>query len=292
MLRPGREVHHRVGAPADRPDQLLDLFGDARTHRRIADIGVDLDEEVAADRHRLEFEMVDVGRDDRAAARDFVAHEFGRHEGGDFGAEAFAVGERRFRPFERLFAREILAMGDIDHFGGDDPGAREFILGDQLAGPARAQDPRGGTMRRQAIGRHIAVVLRLDRPAGDCFEAARRDPALADRRQAGGQIDAGVALGIGTRGVIDADRRLQRVAEDDLAQRHAHVGMRAGRGIDLARSRDRTGRHAQRRGLEFGRLGVFVHGLPSGARAFRRGGLEEARPKSRLFGLRVVPSPA
>ena len=40
--------------------------------RRVADVGVDLHEEVAADDHRLELGMVDVGRDDRAAARDFA----------------------------------------------------------------------------------------------------------------------------------------------------------------------------------------------------------------------------
>jgi hypothetical protein len=31
MLRPGGEVHHRVGAPADRPDELLDLLGRGET---------------------------------------------------------------------------------------------------------------------------------------------------------------------------------------------------------------------------------------------------------------------
>ena len=65
----GGEVHHGVGAPADRPHHLLDLFLDRRGHRRVADIGVDLGEEVAADDHRLQFGVVDVGRDDGAAAR-------------------------------------------------------------------------------------------------------------------------------------------------------------------------------------------------------------------------------
>ena len=66
----GGEVHHRVAAPADRPHHLLDFLGRARGDDRVADIGVDLGEEVAADDHRLGFGMVDVGRDDGAAARD------------------------------------------------------------------------------------------------------------------------------------------------------------------------------------------------------------------------------
>ncbi len=46
----------------------------------VADVGVDFDEEIAADDHRLELGMVDVGGDDGAAAGDFGADEFG----GDF----------------------------------------------------------------------------------------------------------------------------------------------------------------------------------------------------------------
>ena len=42
----------------------------------VADVGVDLHEEVAADDHRLAFGMIDVRGNDRAAASDFVAYEF------------------------------------------------------------------------------------------------------------------------------------------------------------------------------------------------------------------------
>ena len=74
----GREIHHRVGAPQGRPLQLLDLILDRRAHRGVADVGVDLDQEIAADDHRLELEVIDVRRDDRAAARDLGADEVGR----------------------------------------------------------------------------------------------------------------------------------------------------------------------------------------------------------------------
>ena len=88
----GGEVHHRVGAPADRPHHLLDFFFDRRGDGGVADIGVDLHQEVAADDHRLELGVVDVGGDDGAAARDFGAHEFRGDEGGQRRAEGFAVG--------------------------------------------------------------------------------------------------------------------------------------------------------------------------------------------------------
>src|SRR3546814_18143987 len=74
----GGQVHHRVAAPADRPDQLLDFLGDAGTDRAVADVGVDLGQEIAADDHRLAFRVVDVVGQDRAAAGDLVADEFGR----------------------------------------------------------------------------------------------------------------------------------------------------------------------------------------------------------------------
>ncbi|KAG1591861.1 hypothetical protein G6F46_014551 [Rhizopus delemar] len=79
----GGQVHHRVAAPADRPHQLLHLLGDAGGHRAVADVGVDLGEEVAADDHRLAFRMVDVVGQHRTAAGDLVAHEFrtGRRRG-------------------------------------------------------------------------------------------------------------------------------------------------------------------------------------------------------------------
>ena len=193
---------------------------------------------------------------DRAAARHFLAHEFRRHEFRDLGAEALAVGEAFGRAFDRPFARQILAMGDIDHLLGDDPGAGEFELGDELARPAGAQCPRRRAERREMIGRDVAVVLRLDRAPLDRGIAARGDPGFAHRRQTGREIDRRRAFGIGAGRVIDPDRRLVRVAERDLAERHADVGTALGRGVDLARAADRPGGDGLRRG-EFGNL---VHG--------------------------------
>jgi hypothetical protein len=101
MLRPV-ERSITVSAPQrDRPDHLLDLLGHRRGDGRVADIGVDLHQEIAADDHRLAFRVVDVGRDDGAAARHLVAHEFGRDEVGNDSAEAFAVADKRFLSLPR-----------------------------------------------------------------------------------------------------------------------------------------------------------------------------------------------
>jgi hypothetical protein len=105
----GREIHHRVAAPADGPGHLVDLVLDGRGQRRVADVAVDLGQEVAADDHRLGFGVVDVVGDDGAAAGDFVADEFGRDHARDRGAETLARDagwrSRSSRPSSFWFSR-------------------------------------------------------------------------------------------------------------------------------------------------------------------------------------------
>ena len=139
----GREVHHRVGSPQRRPAHLFDLFVDGRSDRRVADVGVDLDQEIAADDHRLAFGMVDVRRDDRPAASDLVADEFGRDEFGIDGAERFAavlmIQRRRSlrsdadKSVRVLPAAEIFADRDVLHLGRDDAFAGVVHLRHALA---------------------------------------------------------------------------------------------------------------------------------------------------------------
>jgi hypothetical protein len=57
----GGEVHDGVRAPLGGPAHLLDFLLDAGGDGAVADVGVDLHEEVAADDHRLELGVVDVG---------------------------------------------------------------------------------------------------------------------------------------------------------------------------------------------------------------------------------------
>ena len=142
--------------------------------------------------------------------------------------KALAVGETLGSRFDRLLAREILAMGDIDHLFGNDPGAGEFELGDELARLSRAQPARRGAERRKTIFRNVAIVLGLDRARLRYGEVAGFDPGLAHRLEAAGKIDRYVAFGIGSGRIIDPDRRLVRVAERNLSEGNANIGAAAG----------------------------------------------------------------
>src|SRR3546814_10690098 len=113
---------------------------------------------IAADRHRLAFGVVDVVGDDRAAARYFVADEFGGDIIGNAGAPvlpiAFIVGQ--------AFAAEILAGRDIVHFRRDDPLAGIVHLAD-IGAAAGAQHGlahggEGGDAARP-VGAELAVIL-------------------------------------------------------------------------------------------------------------------------------------
>ncbi len=276
----GGEVHHRVAAPADRPDELLHLLGDAGRDGGVADIGVDLHQEVAADDDRFQFRMVDVRRDYGAAACDLVADELRGDEGGDGGTEILAVRPPLLRPRQHLLPAQILAMGDVDHLLGDDPRARELVLRDRLAGAAGEH----AVLRRagwdQPFALCAAIVLGLDRARGDRRKAAPVDPFPPHRRQSGREVDGRTGVGVRAGGVVGAVWLLtRRGVERDFAERHPDVWVGRGRGVDLARALDRSGRD---RGGASGRLGLDRHGrLPM---AIRRGVRGLAR--------RPVPPPA
>ena len=132
----GAQIHHCVGAPFRRPTHFLDFFLDGRSHGAVADVGVDLYQEITADDHRLGFGMIDVCGNDGAAAGDFRPHEFGCYLARDVGTESFrldADGEancghvrRSIRSIVRMsdaarFASEIFSDRDEFHLGRDDP---------------------------------------------------------------------------------------------------------------------------------------------------------------------------
>src|SRR5262249_42797671 len=69
------------------PAHLFHFLFDRGSDSRIADVGVYLDKEIAADRHRLQLRVIDVRRDDSPAACDFITDKLGRDEAGNAGAE-------------------------------------------------------------------------------------------------------------------------------------------------------------------------------------------------------------
>ena len=97
----GGKVHHRVRAVMHGAMQFLEFLVHIRSRGGIADVGVDLAEEGDADAHRLQIAVIDIGGNDRAAARDFIAHQL---------------------------RREFLALGDVLHLFGNHAQARIMHL--------------------------------------------------------------------------------------------------------------------------------------------------------------------
>ena len=128
-IAPGRQVHDRIATPANGPDHLINLVGNRGQHRRIADIGIDLDQEVAANNHRLQLAMIDIGRNDRPAAGNLFADKFWRDEVGDGGPKILAIAH----DLGQLFAAHVFADGDVFHFRRNDPGPGIGHLGHGLA---------------------------------------------------------------------------------------------------------------------------------------------------------------
>ncbi|KGD50920.1 hypothetical protein DP43_4898 [Burkholderia pseudomallei] len=306
----GRQIHHRIAAPADRPRHLVDFLADRRRDGRIADVRVDLHEEVAADDHRLGFRVVDVRRDDRAAARDFVAHELRRDLGRRVraergGAECLARvlaahhrGELRavraacLQAFQILGAALVLADRDVFHFRRDDALARVVHLRDVLARlrAARMTVQAGkAQLGRRRIGRALAAVVA--REARERLGvAARVDPALAQRGQARANVDLRVRVRVRARRVVDVDRRVlfaaearRRIGLRDLTHRHADVGLRA-RHVDLARIRQRGDGGGVDAGVGRQELGVGVHAISCVDPSWRYG----ARPGPMQSGGRAL----
>ena len=111
--------------------------------------------------------MIDVGGDDGAAARDLRANKLRRHEGGQARAEALAVGKPRFRFVDLPRAPDIFSMRDIVHLLGDDPGARQFELGDESAIPP-CIDPRRAQAWQSVL--HVDCGIAIGVRAGRIVE--------------------------------------------------------------------------------------------------------------------------
>ncbi len=226
----GGEIHHRVRAPARGPRHLLHFLLDAGSDGRVADVGVDLHQEVAADDHRLGLRVVDVGGNDGAPARDLVAHELRRDLFLDRGAERFPrmlLGEQ----LRQQLAALVLANGDEFHLGRNDAAARVVHLGNVHARfrPARPAFEIEPQLRELGIGEPLAAVSRAW--PGELFGiAALTDPFFAQRREPLPDVYAGFGIGVRPGSVVDEDRRVflraeqgRRIRLRDLAHRHADV---------------------------------------------------------------------
>ncbi len=273
----GGEIHHRIAAPADRPRHLVDFFADRRGHRRVADIRIHLHEEVAADDHRLAFRVVDVVRDDRAAACDFFAHEFRR----DFRqairtectcaeclarvltphhrSELFAVRAARLQRLQIRSALLVFADRDVLHLRRDDAFTRVVHLrniGTGLGAARRAVQALEAQFGRSRIGGAFAAVV-AGQAAQSFGVVAFFDPALAQCWQTGADVNLRFGIGVGARRIVDKHGRILLAAEavrsvrlGNFAHWHADIGARASN-VDLAGIRQRG---------DSGRIDVSVGG--------------------------------
>jgi len=204
----GREIHHRIRAPARRPRQLLDFFVDRRRDGRIADVRVDLHEKRAPDDHGFELGVIDVRRNDGATARDLVAH---------------------------FFRRAVLADRDELHLRGNLAAPRVVHLRDVRARLRPTRKPFAG----EADGvqfRHRFARDAVDRARTAEFDrvVAARYPRRAQRREPRSDVGADVGVAVRTARIVDDVRFAVR--EQNLAHRHAD--RRIGTfGVDAARTR-------------------------------------------------------
>ena len=156
--------------------------------------------------------MVDVGGNDRAAARDFAAHELRRDEVRNRCAEALTRVLARHQLRQRLqhcLALEVFADGDELHLRRDDAAARVMHLRD-IGGITRTTrlalqieaHPGQGRVREPLAAVRGGELRELDRVA------AFLDPVRTHRRQALADVDRRRGIGIGARGIVDNDGRI------------------------------------------------------------------------------------
>ena len=116
---PGRQVHDRVGSPAEGPHGFFHFLGNRRGDGGIPDVGVDLHEEVTSDDHRLALRVVDIRGDDGPSGGHFLTHEFR----GDILREVRAqrLAFLFLVSLPDLVDHLVLADGDVFHFRGNHP---------------------------------------------------------------------------------------------------------------------------------------------------------------------------
>ncbi len=232
----GGEVHHRIGAPTGRPDQLFDLFFDRGADGRVADIGVDLHQEIAADNHRLRFWMINVGGDNRAAGCHLLAYKLRRNVFRQVRAEAVARVLLAQYFATNALATHIFPQGDELHLRRHDPLTRIVKLRNPTSRhrAARARQIIEAQMIEPFILQALLAVTGAE--LRQFAVAALFDPGAAQTRQALMNIDLRLGIAIRAGGIVNRHRFIgfinrivfiaadQGRAELDLAHRHANIG--------------------------------------------------------------------
>ncbi len=185
------EVHQRVAAPLARPHGLVHLLLDAGGGGGVADVGVDLHGEVAADNHRFALWVVDVGGQHGSASSYLLSHKLGS----DVAMDA------------QLLAVHVLADGHVFHLWGHDAGLGVCHLGDVLAGLGAAGqlDVLEAEGVEAVVGKALFAIFA--RYLGELLGVGSvENPLLAHSRQSLLQIHLIGRIAVGSAGVVDEDR--------------------------------------------------------------------------------------
>src|SRR5579864_4174557 len=70
-----RQIHDSITTPVSGPQHLLHFLFNRRGNRRVPDIRIDLDQEIAPYNHRLAFRMIDISRDNSPTGGYLRAHK-------------------------------------------------------------------------------------------------------------------------------------------------------------------------------------------------------------------------
>jgi len=126
-----------IRAPLGCPAHFFNFLVDAGSHGAVADVGVDLNQEIPADDHRLAFRMIDIGGDYGAPTGNFVADKLRGGPPRNTGAETLTAEVPNtwvWRLANGLFTAQVFSDGNKFHFRGDNSLARVLQLRHDLAG--------------------------------------------------------------------------------------------------------------------------------------------------------------
>ena len=236
----GGQVHDRVRAPAYGPGHLFHFIGDGRGDGRVADVGVDLDQEIPPYDHRLRLWVIDVGGDDGPARRHLGANELRGDRIGEAGPESHPRVPFQQPLVPALIQALVFTDGDELHFGRDQalPGVAHLRRVASVLRPARGA-PAGKAQAVQTLVLQAPAAVGRAGGIEPLRVAPLPYPALPEARQTRMDIHRRGGVRVGAGGVIHGERRVLfrpegrwRVGAGDLPHRHPEVA--AGTlGVDL-----------------------------------------------------------
>ena len=241
----GRKVHQGIATPASRPGHLLDFFFDRGSHCRVTDISIDLDQEITANNHWLEFRVIDITGNNGATTRDLITHKLRRDLFRQIGSKGLALMLDQELLIGRVLAQFIethgLADRDVFHLGRNNALARIVHLGhvgavfclSRFANVLKAQFCQLGIV-------HALLAIVRCRAIQQLGITTLLDPCRTQVRHPLHQVDLDIRIGKRARRVIYRNRWINLSTKTgrgivlvDLAHTDANVRARP-LDIDLA----------------------------------------------------------